>query len=155
MTVHCVSNAIYNIYVDKEATGEFTKRVRQMQSQLFLCRELGRKCIQCDKQLRRHLPTPFLEFPCSRMQACKFNNCVTHILFHVIHIWVPTEQLFLCARQIARRDRSSVRYHVACSLYLVVLCLYGGTQCQIRPMPHNLQFFEKRNKRKMFCILNQ
>ena len=42
---------------------EFTKRVREMSSQLFVCRGIDRQCIQCNKQLRRHLPNPFRQFP--------------------------------------------------------------------------------------------
>ena len=37
-----------------------------MSSQLFVCRGIDSQCIQCNKQLRRNFPNPFLEFPCIR-----------------------------------------------------------------------------------------
>ena len=50
---------VYSVcIIDFAATEEFTKRVRDMSSQLLMYRGIDRYCIQCHKQLRRHLPNP-------------------------------------------------------------------------------------------------
>ena len=38
---------------------------RKRSYQLFVCKGIDRQCIQCNKQLRRHLLNPSREFPCS------------------------------------------------------------------------------------------
>ena len=58
--LHTKCYTILNSY-----TVEFTKMVREMSSQLFMCRGIDRKCIQCNKQLRRNIPNPLRDFPCS------------------------------------------------------------------------------------------
>ena len=45
-------------------TGEFTKRVREMSSQLSVTLYTQSIYPSAHKQLRRHLPNPFREFPC-------------------------------------------------------------------------------------------
>ena len=46
-------------------TGEFTKRVWEMQSQLFVTLYTLSIYPSAQKQLRRHLPNHFREFPCT------------------------------------------------------------------------------------------
>ena len=60
---------ILPLYVDPY-TGEFTKRVWEISSQLFVCRGIDRSCILCNKQLRRHLTNLFREFPCTFHPTC-------------------------------------------------------------------------------------
>ena len=55
----------HNYLSTLQPTGEFTKRVREMSSHLFVRRGIDRQCIQCYRKLRQHLPNPFREIPCS------------------------------------------------------------------------------------------
>ena len=61
-------------------TGENTKRVREMSSNLFVLLYTPSIYPSAHKQLRRHIPNPFREFPCI---ACIFFIDNTENLFQI------------------------------------------------------------------------
>ena len=66
------------------ATREFTKRIREMSSQLFVTLCILSTYPSAHNQLRRHLPNFFCEFPCIKVPS---NNSIHISLLPIHKIW--------------------------------------------------------------------
>ena len=69
-----MNKCCYDIIEKKQSTGEFTKSVREMLSQLFVMLYMLSIFPSAHKQLRQHLPNTFCEFPCMWVSVKKVDG---------------------------------------------------------------------------------
>ena len=100
------------IYI--KCTGEFTKRVREMSSQLLVTLYSLSIYPSAHKQLRRHLPNPFCEFHWSTHEGSHFKSTMPSTFVY------RTADLSLRSREDLIRDKSGVRYPLWMAGYICI-----------------------------------